>query len=110
MSTWTAQSPDKSLEYANSFAPGRVRDSALQTWAFSNTQGDPQEVVKVAESITDDGDRNRTVGMTAMRWMREDETAAKAYIESSTAISDDAKQRIIEGRGDRGPRGRRGGN
>jgi hypothetical protein len=116
MSSWAAANPAAALEFANSFEPGRVRDSALQTWAFSNTQGNPADVVKVAESITDEGDRNRTVGMTAMRWMREDESAAKAYIESSTVLSDDAKQRLSEGgnfwggRGNRGNRGGRGGN
>ena len=50
--------------------------------------------------------------MAAARWMREDAAAAKVYIEQSTALSDDAKQRILEGRGmwggggrGRGPRG-----
>jgi hypothetical protein len=31
--------------------------------------------------------------------MREDPTAAKAYIEASTALSDEAKKSILEGRG-----------
>ncbi len=115
MSTWTAANPAAALDYANSFEPGRVRDSALQTWAFSNTQGDPGEIVKVAETIGDQGDRNRAVGMTAMRWMREDEPAAKAYIESSTVLSDNAKQRLSQGGnfwggGNRGNRGNHGGN
>ncbi len=110
MSTWTAANPAAALDYANSFAPGKVRDSALQTWAFSNTQGDPAEIVGVAETITDERDRSRAVGMTAMRWMREDETAAKAYIESSNVLSDNAKQRLSQGGGFWGGGGRRGGN
>ncbi len=113
MSTWTAANPAAALEFANSFEPGKVRDSSLQTWVFANTQGNPAEVVQVAETITDERDRSRTVGITAMRWMREDETAAKAYIESSSALSDSAKQRLSSGGnfwGGRGGRGNRGGN
>jgi hypothetical protein len=111
MPTWTASNPAAALEFANSFAPGRVRDSALQSWLFSNNQGDPAEKVKIAETITDQGDMNRAVGMTAMSWMREDEPAAKAYIESSTVLSDDAKKRLSEGGNFwGGGRGNRGGN
>ena len=55
--------------------------------------------MKAAETITDEGDRNRAIGVAAMRWMREDEAAAKEYVQSSTVLSDEAKQRITEGRG-----------
>lgn len=114
MSTWVGQNADAALTYANSLESGAVRDSALQTYVWSNNSAAPVDLVKVAESITDEGDRNRTFGIAAARWMREDETAAKAYIEQSTSISDEAKQRILEGRGmfggPGGGRGRRGGN
>jgi len=39
--------------------------------------------------------------------MREDPESAKAYVEASTTLSDDAKKNIVEGRGMWG--GRRGG-
>jgi hypothetical protein len=116
MPSWVAQNPTAALAFANSYQPGPVRDSALQSYVWSNNSAAPADLVKVAETITDEGDRNRTIGMTAMRWMREDETAAKAYVEQSTALSAEAKQRIIDGRGfwggpGGGPgRGRRGGN
>lgn len=116
MPAWTGQDPAAALAYVNSYEPGRVRDSAAQAYVWSNSTTSPQELIRVAESITDDGDRNRTVGIAAMRWMREDETAAKSYIEASANISDDAKERIMNGgnmwggggrdRGDRGGRGR----
>ena len=109
------------LAFANSYQPGPVRDSAVQSYIWSNNTAAPADLVKVAETITDEGDRSRTIGMTAMRWMREDEAAAKAYVEQSTALPDDAKERILEGRGfwggpgggppgGPGGRGRRGGN
>jgi hypothetical protein len=33
-----------------------------------------------------------------MRWMREDPAAAKEYVQGSTGLSDEAKERILEGR------------
>ncbi|RYD22301.1 MAG: hypothetical protein EOP87_27085 [Verrucomicrobiaceae bacterium] len=70
--------------------------------------------MKVAETITDEGDRNRATGVAYMRWMREDADAARAAVQASSSLSDDAKERIVEGRGmwgGGGPdRGRRGGN
>lgn len=113
MPAWVAQNAPAALAFANSYAPGDVRDSALQSYVWSNNSGAPADLVKVAETITDEGDRNRTVGIAAGRWMREDPEAAKAYVQSSAAIPDDAKQRIIEGRGmwggGPGGRDRRGG-
>jgi hypothetical protein len=114
MPTWIAQNASAALSYANSLPAGNVRDSALQSYVWSNNTAAPADLIHVAEGITDEGDRNRAVGVAAMRWMREDATAAKAYIEQSTTIPDDAKQRIIEGRGMWGGGGgggrRRGGN
>lgn len=97
MPAWTNQNPVAALAFVNSFQSGPVRDSAAQAYVWSNNTGSPAEIMKVAESITDDGDRGRTVGIAAMRWMREDPVAAKAYVEASTSIPDDAKQRITSG-------------
>ncbi|MCX6867242.1 MAG: hypothetical protein NTV46_13670 [Verrucomicrobia bacterium] len=111
MPAWVAQDPSAALAYANSYEAGGVRDSALQSYVFSNNSVAPAELLKVAETITDEGDRSRSVGIAAARWMREDATSAKAYIQQSTTIPEDAKTRIIEGRSmfGGGGRGQRGG-
>lgn len=116
MPAWVAQNAGAALNYANSLPAGNVRDSALLPYVWSNHSAEPADLAKVAETITDQGDRNRAIGIVAARWMREDAEAAKAYVEQSTAISDEAKQRILEGRGMWGGpgggrgRGGRGGN
>lgn len=109
MPNWVANDPAAALAYANSYAPGPVRDSALQAYVFGNSKSKPADLVKVAETITDQGDRNRSFGIAAAGWMREDPDAAKTYIQQTTVISDNAKERILEGRGMWGGRGR-GGN
>jgi hypothetical protein len=114
MPALTAKNPIAALAFVNSYQPGPVRDSAAQAYVWSNNKGSPAEMIQVAESITDEGDRDRTVGIAAMRWMREDAPAAKAYVEASTSLSDEAKKRITEGRsmwgGGGNGRGPRGGN
>lgn len=110
MPSMTNKNPIAALAFVNSYQPGPVRDSAAQAYVWSNNSGSPVDLIQVAETITDEGDRSRTVGIAAMRWMREDATAAKAYIETSTALSDEAKQRITEGRGMWGGGRNRGGN
>jgi hypothetical protein len=107
MSSWVSQNPTAALQYANSYEAGPVRDSALQSYVWSNQTGAPADLVKVAETISDEGDRNRTIGIATSRWMREDEASAKAYIQQSTSISDEAKQNMLNGGGWWGGRGRR---
>ena len=109
--TWVGQNAAAALAYVKSFPAGNVRDSALQTYVWSNSTGEPADLVKVAESIGDEGDRDRAVSVAAARWMSEDSEAAKAYVQQSTTLSQDAKDRIIEGRGmwgGGGPGGGRG--
>lgn len=109
MPAWVAKDPAAALNFANSLDSGGARDSALQSYIWSNNAAAPAELIKVAETIDDEGDRARTIGMTAMRWMGEDAQAARSYIETSTTIPDDAKERILEGRGMWGGRGGPGG-
>ncbi|MDP3849111.1 MAG: hypothetical protein Q8Q59_01310 [Luteolibacter sp.] len=106
MPAWVGLDPTAARKYADSFEPGPVRDSAVQFYIWSNQTGNPSDLVIYAETITDEGDRNRSIGMAAARWMRESPEAAKAYVEQSTTLPQDAKQRILEGRGWGGGRGR----
>lgn len=107
MPTWTNQNPTAALAYANSFPEGDVRDSALQSYVFSNNTSAPADLITAAKEIGDEGDRNRAIGMAAMRWLREDKAAATEYIQASSDLSDEAKQRLISGQGMFG--GNRGG-
>jgi len=99
MPVWVGQDPGAALSYANSLQTGTARDSALQSYVMSNNSGAPADLLHVAETITDEGSRSRAVGMAAARWMSEDPTAATQYINQSTNIPDNMKQRILNGGG-----------
>lgn len=104
MPAFVAKNPAAALAYVNSFEPGTIRDSAAQFYVWGNNTSAPTDLIKVAESISDEGDRNRTVGVAAIRWMKEDPTSAAAYIEASP-LPDPQKERILSGRGMWGGRG-----
>jgi hypothetical protein len=105
MPTWSAQDPAAALAFADSFKPGPVRDRALEAVIWSDKTTPRATLIKTAETIQDEDDRNRAIGVTAMGWMREDPAAATAYVHSSS-LSDEAKQRIISGQSMWGDRGR----
>jgi hypothetical protein len=109
MPALVAKDAISALAYAQSFPAGPVQDSAIQSYLWNDHTTPPVDLMKVAESISDDGSRNRAIGMTAMQWMKLDPTAAKDYINSS-ALPDEQKQRIISGQGIWGGGGNRGGN
>ena len=70
---------------------------------MSDSKGDPQENIQLAESISDEGSRGWAIGMTTMRWMGQDSEAATDYLQSSDAIDERMKERILNrGRGGRG--------
>jgi len=92
---WTSKDPAAALNYTMALPEGDVRDRAIRSYVWSNNQAAPGELIQVAESISNADDRSRTIGWMASRWMREDEPAAKAYVESTDAISDRVKEHIL---------------
>ncbi len=102
MPSLVTKDPVAAYRYANSFPDGKVRDRAIEAYIWSNHKGEPADLFIAAETITDEGDRNRAAGVAAMRWLREDPIAAKKGIQASTALSDETKKLISEGRGIRG--------
>jgi len=114
MSSWVAQDSAAALAYVNAQPAGNVRDSAVASYINANISADPSSQTTLAESIANDRDRARTVATLYNRWKQTDATAANAYIQQSTSIPDNMKQRLTEGRGNwggpGGPGGRPGGN
>ncbi|MFT3991239.1 MAG: hypothetical protein QM680_07495 [Luteolibacter sp.] len=94
---WVAQDAAGALDFVNSQPAGDVRDRAVEAYIQSNAAAEPSSQTSLAESITDERDRNRAVGMVTMRWMQTDPTAARAYVEQSTSIPANMKQRILNG-------------
>lgn len=113
MTNWVSQDEKGALGFLNSQQPGDVRDRAAASYIMSSRNQNGSELIKIAESISDNDSRERTVRMTAMRWIGEDPAAANTYIQSSDLFTEEMKTRAAEGRPifgreGRGPGGRGG--
>ncbi len=108
MPNWVNQDPAAALKFVNGQQPGEVRDSAASAYIMSNSKSAPADLVTLATTITDEGSRTRSLGMSTMRWIQEDPTAAQAYVASSDAYTADQKERVAAGKSLWGG-GRRGG-
>lgn len=110
ISNYVVSDPVGAQNYVQGLQSGPVRDNAVSALVRGST-ADPATLMPLAASIQNEGDRNRTMGMAYMRWVREDETAAKSYVESSN-LSDNMKERLLNNQpgfgGFGGPPGRRG--
>lgn len=106
--TWAAKDNAAVVTYINGLAAGDVRDSAVASYVMNDRQSEPASLMSMAETIQDERDRDRTLGIASMKWMREDPDAAKNYIQNSASIPDNMKERLMSGRGGwGGPPGRR---
>ena len=106
MSSWASTDPTAALKWIETLPQGELKDESTATYIWSNRAADPASSVTLAETIEDEGTRNRTLWMTYDSWMREDREAATAAVQSSTSLSDEAKQRLLNNQG--GGRGRWG--
>lgn len=95
ISNWVGQDTQAAHAYVETLESGDVRDEAVSRLVGADTKSEPSVLMEMAETIDDERERGQTMGLAAMKWMREDETAAKAYIQNSTAINDGMKQRLL---------------
>lgn len=106
MPIWAASDSSAALEFVKSQTSPEVKDSAAQSYVWSNRSSSPAELVEVAGLITDERGRSRTTGVVAARWMQEDKEAATEFINGSNAIDDGMKERLLKGGSMWGGRGR----
>lgn len=112
MMNYARQDSAGALSAIQKIPQGETRDTAIGTYVFASNSTNYSENFALAETITDERDRARAIGVSAAKWMTTDPDAAKAAIQQSTSLSDEMKTRISEGGGmmrDWGGRGRDGG-
>ena len=98
MPIWAASDSEAALGFIKSQNSPKVKDSAAETYIWSNRASKPTELVEVAGMITDEGSRGRATGIVAARWMQEDKEGATQFINGTDAINKDMKERLLSGR------------
>ena len=97
MPIWVSSDPAAALGFINEQASTDVRDRAAETYVWSNKSSSAAELAEVAAMITDERSKSRMTGIVAARWMQEDQEAAKQYINAADSISDNMKERLLDG-------------
>ena len=110
MMNYSRQDNAGALQAINTIPQGEMRDTAIGTYVFSNTGTDYAQNLSLAESIADEGSRDRAINVSVARWMTTDPDAAKSAVKNSTVVSEEMKQRVEQGNvwGGRGSMGRFG--
>lgn len=96
MGSWVATDSKAAQAFVTAQPEGPVRDAAASSYVINDHAGQGADQVVLAESITDDRSRQWSVGVATLRWMQQDKVAASTYLESTEAISEDAKSRILD--------------
>lgn len=106
MPIWAAADAPAALEFIKGTTSQRVKDRAAETYVWSNKNTSMPELAGVAAMISDEGDRSRSTGIVAARWLEEDKGAATEFINTNASIPQQMKDSLLSGEGVWGGRGR----
>lgn len=95
MNSWVGQDRSGALEWISSQESGGVRDEAVQSFIFNDHSQTDGSTLAMAESITDEGARQRAVGVAAFRWLNNDQDSALEYIRASDVLDDTGRDRLL---------------
>ena len=93
---WVSQDKNGALEWINAQPEGEVRDEAVQSFIFNDHNQTDGSTIAMAESISDNGSRQRAIGIAAFRWLSNDQDAAMKYIETSEHIDERGRERLLQ--------------
>ena len=90
---WTRYDLTASSEWLNSLPASPELDRAVATYTFRAAQEDPSTAMSWAESITNDGMRNRMMQQVAANWKNDDPETFNTYLDNSD-LSDEARAEL----------------
>lgn len=90
---WTESDPTTASEYLADMEASPVRDQAVAGFTDQLAREDPQSAVTWAETIQDEGTRVEALTDAARAWMRQDQEAATAWLQSS-GLPAEAQQKV----------------
>ena len=92
VSSAPGKSPE-SIAFKREFASGRLTCSSTPLTPSAKAT---RLTIKLAESISGEESRQRAVTRIAYQWAREEPSAALEYVNSSTVIGEESRERIAE--------------
>lgn len=96
VSSWARVDSVAAYEFVSSQEIGEVRDEAVSSYIESNLNGDTNQNLDLAETVTDNFERARAIAMSVSSWMQDDKEAATDYVSQSEFLTDEMKERVIQ--------------
>ena len=78
------------------FPAGEERDSMVSNFARQVVETDPEGALEWAATLTDEKQRERQIQQLASQWKSFDKARATNWIQSSTALSPQAKEQLLK--------------
>jgi hypothetical protein len=93
--TWARSDAEKAARWVEQLPAGSTRDAAASEFAVRVVEADPESASIWAASIGDPNRRENALRATHQKWKAIDKAAAVQWLRSTSALSEDAKQRLL---------------
>ena len=93
---YSSSVPEKAAEWLSTLDEGPVRDVALTSALNSFRHTDINQAFSLAETFSDDQTRAQEIHKVMHEWMRSDQAAAEQALQSTTTISEDRKEIMLD--------------
>ncbi len=99
-SQWSFKDPLAASEWVGSLAKSRARDAAISGLAHTLMESDPEAGVSWFADMDYEGDLNPHLHNAMLRWLRQDEAAARAWIEAQPPdrVAPELVKKVFDGR------------
>jgi hypothetical protein len=94
-SSQATSTPELIGTLADAWPAGPDRDAALRGIALSLWQSDPRRAIEFARRVSEPDQRESTLSRIAGTWLSKDESAARAWLASSTELSSEEKRVLL---------------
>ena len=96
MGSWAEQDLVKAGSYLDKLTPGSTRDSAVLGYTQKAVVTDPEGAAMWAATIAEPARRETALAEVVQRWKMQNAADADAWLAQTTALSAEAKAKIIE--------------
>jgi len=94
--SWAQRDPARAAVWLNTLPAGDGRDAAVQSFANAVQRTDPEGAAAWATTLSNPDQRKLQVENIARAWLQNDTDAAKRWLASTVALTEEAKQRLLE--------------
>ncbi|MGI8605321.1 MAG: hypothetical protein ACR2OZ_20295 [Verrucomicrobiales bacterium] len=91
---WAEQAPEEASQWLAAQLPGISRDHAAASFAVAVRDKDPEAAVEWMASITDPQLREKNLDPNFSQWLKNEPTAAQAWLERSATLTDRDRERL----------------